>query len=80
MARRPSGAVASMLEKDGTKKTIFFGFFTLAPVLVVFSLEQHKYAQSAALGRQGHVMGLQKPTHLAPLQKVRIVYKRLTEF
>ena len=31
MARMPSGAVASMLENDATKKTIFFDDFTAVP-------------------------------------------------
>jgi hypothetical protein len=31
MARMPKGAVASMLEKEATKNTIFFEDFTLVP-------------------------------------------------
>lgn len=35
MARIPSGAVASMLEKEATKNTIFFDDFTAVPFVVV---------------------------------------------
>ena len=63
MARRPSGAVASMLEKDGTKKTIFFDVFTPAPrISGVQPRTAHKHTQWIFLDCQGHVMGLQKPT------------------
>src|ERR1700739_644158 len=35
IARMPSGAVASMLEKEATKNTIFFDDFTAVPFVVV---------------------------------------------
>ena len=42
MARMPSGAVASMLEKEATKNTIFFDDFTAVPFVVVTSRSKSK--------------------------------------
>ena len=57
-----------MLEKDGTKKTIFLDSLTPAPpVFAEFSLEQRKYVQGAVLGCQRHVTAVQK-VRLSKLQ------------
>lgn len=74
MARRPSGAVASILEKDGTKKTIFFDFFTPAPAFMAFSLDLNQYEQAGVCDCQGHVTGLQKATSSDASFKTGIVY------
>src|SRR6201997_3786821 len=42
IARMPSGAVASMLEKEATKNTIFFDDFTAVPFVVVASTSNPK--------------------------------------
>ena len=57
-----------MLEKDGTKKTIFLDSLKPAPhEFLEFGLAQHQYAQSTVSGCQEHVMGLQK-VRLSKLQ------------
>ena len=63
MARMPSGAVASMLENDATKNTIFFDDFTAVPFVV--SHVNHKSNRTqrdpkVPIGQLGICLGIVK--------------------
>src|SRR5579872_6649986 len=63
MARIPRGAVASMLEKDATKNTIFFDDFTAVPFVVYeqnYRSNARSEIQTVATGSPAFVSELSK--------------------
>lgn len=71
MARMPRGAVASMLEKDATKNTIFFDDFTAVPFVVCeqnYRSNARSEIQTVATGGPAFVSELSK---LCKIQSMR---------
>jgi hypothetical protein len=68
----PSGAVASMLEKDATKNTIFFDDFTAVPFVVLLAHKSNSKVRSKGTNRLPGiclriVKTLQNPAERKPL-------------
>jgi hypothetical protein len=75
IARMPSGAVASMLEKDATKNTIFFDDFTAVPFVVLLGHKSNAKVRSKGTNRSPGiclriVKTLQNPTERKPLSQI----------
>ena len=72
IARMPSGAVASMLEKDATKNTIFFDDLTAMPFVVLLAHKSNSKVRSKGTNRWPAiclriVKTLQNPAERKPL-------------
>jgi len=73
MARIPRGAVASMLEKEATKNTIFFDDFTAVPFVVY---AQNYRANARSETQTVPIGGLALVSELSKLCKIRSSRKR----